>query len=556
MTQTDYDLLIIGGGMVGASLACALAGLDLRIGLVEAAPFAASAHPGYDDRTIALAQGTKRIFQTLGLWETLGPTATPIRQIHISERGGLGFAHLDSREEGVDALGYVAEARAIGAALLAKLPGLSGVELLCPARLERVAIEPEAARADIRSSDGRTVELRARLLVAADGASSPVREQLGVKTLRWEYGQQAVIANVTPTLPHRHVAYERFTEDGPVALLPMSDNRCAVVCTAHDLDAPAVLALGDAGFAALLHRRFGDRLGKGVRTAPRDALIADSIQPGQRGLAFGLHRAGDTAGAVGGLLVALAVVWFTQRDSALLTRPAFQLLVLLSLIPAVLAVLVLAFGARETPLPPERRAAPRFSLKPFDARFRFFLVIVLVFTLGNSSDAFLILRAQAAGLPLVGVLGMMITFNVIYAALAGPAGAFSDRVDRRWLLIGGWLLYGLVYLGFAWVTEGWQAWALMAVYGVYYALTEGVAKAYVADLVPPALRGTAYGVYNGAVGLMAFPASFLAGVLWQGALGWDGFGAAAPFYSGAALALLAAGLLVSMPRAGSVTQGA
>ena len=310
------------------------------------------------------------------------------------------------------------------------------------------------------------------------------------------------------------------------------------------------------GWGWVLGSRFGDRLGKGVRTAPRDALIADSIQPGQRGLAFGLHRAGDTAGAVGGLLVALAVVWFTQRDSALLTRPAFQLLVLLSLIPAVLAVLVLAFGARETPLPPERRAAPRFSLKPFDARFRFFLVIVLVFTLGNSSDAFLILRAQAAGLPLVGVLGMMITFNVIYAALAGPAGAFSDRVDRRWLLIGGWLLYGLVYLGFAWVTEGWQAWALMAVYGVYYALTEGVAKAYVADLVPPALRGTAYGVYNGAVGLMAFPASFLAGVLWQGALGWGGFGAAAPFYSGAALALLAAGLLVSMPRAGSVTQGA
>jgi len=271
MTQTDYDLLIIGGGMVGASLACALAGLDLRIGLVEAAPFAASAHPGYDDRTIALAQGTKRIFQTLGLWETLGPTATPIRQIHISERGGLGFAHLDSREEGVDALGYVAEARAIGAALLAKLPGLSGVELLCPARLERVAIEPEAARADIRSSDGRTVELRARLLVAADGASSPVREQLGVKTLRWEYGQQAVIANVTPTLPHRHVAYERFTEDGPVALLPMSDNRCAVVCTAHDLDAPAVLALGDAGFAALLHRRFGDRLGDFSRIGRRQA---------------------------------------------------------------------------------------------------------------------------------------------------------------------------------------------------------------------------------------------------------------------------------------------
>lgn len=297
----------------------------------------------------------------------------------------------------------------------------------------------------------------------------------------------------------------------------------------------------------VLGSRFGDRLGKGVRTAPRDALLADSIGPEQRGLAFGLHRAGDTAGAVGGLLVALAVVWFTQRDSALLTRPVFQTLVLLSLFPAALAVLVLAFGARETVIPKERRAAPRFALRPFDGRFRFFLVIILVFTLGNSSDAFLVLRAQAAGLPLVGVLGMMITFNVIYAALAGPAGAFSDRVDRRWLLVGGWLLYGAVYLGFAQVTAGWQAWALMAAYGVYYALTEGVAKAYVADLVPAAVRGTAYGVYNAAVGLMAFPASFLAGVLWQGALGWGGLGPAAPFYCGAVLALLASGLLVLMP---------
>ncbi|MCK7574753.1 MAG: FAD-dependent monooxygenase [Chromatiales bacterium] len=216
--------------MVGASLACALAGQDLRIGLVEAAPFAVSAHPSYDDRAIALAQGTKRIFQTLGLWETVGPAATPIRQIHISERGGIGFAHLDSRDEGVDALGYVAEARLIGAALLAKLPSLNGVELLCPARLEKLAIEPEAACATIRFGDERIVELRAGLLVAADGANSPVREQLGIAALRWEYGQQAVIANVTPTLPHNHVAYERFTEDGPVALLPMNDNRCAVVC--------------------------------------------------------------------------------------------------------------------------------------------------------------------------------------------------------------------------------------------------------------------------------------------------------------------------------------
>ncbi|MDS4022489.1 MAG: 2-octaprenyl-6-methoxyphenyl hydroxylase [Candidatus Competibacter sp.] len=271
MTETDYDLLIVGGGMVGASLACALAGLDLRVGLVEAAPPTVSEHPSYDDRTIALAQGTRRIFQTLGLWETLGPGATPIQRIHISERGGTGFAHLDSRDEGVEALGYVVEARMIGAALLAKLPGLNGVELLCPARLEQIAVEPEAACATIRFGGEETVELRARLLVAADGARSPVREQLGIAALRWDYGQQAVIANVTPTLPHDNIAYERFTADGPVAFLPMTDHRCAVVCTVNDPEVPAVMELDDAGFLALLHDRFGDRLGPLRRVGRRQA---------------------------------------------------------------------------------------------------------------------------------------------------------------------------------------------------------------------------------------------------------------------------------------------
>ncbi|MDG4552311.1 MAG: 2-octaprenyl-6-methoxyphenyl hydroxylase [Candidatus Contendobacter sp.] len=271
MTTSDYDLLIIGGGLVGASLACALSGRNLRIGLVEAAPLTVSQHPSYDDRTLALAQGTRRIFQTLGLWDALAATATPICWIHISERGGPGFARLDSGEEGVDALGYVVEARIIGAALLAKLPTLPDVELLCPARLETVTVEPEAALATIRFSDERTVELRARLLVAADGAHSPVREQLGIAALRWDYGQQAVIANVTPTLPHDNVAYERFTTDGPVAFLPMSENRCAVVCTVNEAETPAVMGLDDAGFLALLSERFGDRLGPLLRVGRRQA---------------------------------------------------------------------------------------------------------------------------------------------------------------------------------------------------------------------------------------------------------------------------------------------
>ncbi len=271
MTQADYDLLIVGGGLVGASLACALDGLGLRIGLVEAAPLTVSQHPSYDDRTLALAQGTRRIFQTLGLWDALESTATPIRQIHISERGGLGFAHLDSRDEGVEALGYVAEARLIGAALRAKLSALSGLDLLCPARLETVTVESDAARAIVRCGEDQTVELRARLLVAADGAHSPVREQLGIAALRWDYSQQAVIANVTPALPHENMAYERFTADGPVALLPMSENRCAVVCTVNDAEVAAVMALDDADFLALLGERFGDRLGPFLRVGRRQA---------------------------------------------------------------------------------------------------------------------------------------------------------------------------------------------------------------------------------------------------------------------------------------------
>lgn len=270
--QTDYDLLIIGGGLVGASLACALDGLGVRIGLVEAAPLTVSAQSGYDDRTLALAQGTRRIFQSLGLWSQLAETATPIQCIHISERGQPGIARLDSRDEGVEALGYVAEARQVGAALLAKLPTLRGVDVLCPARLETVTVQPEAAYATLRLGDQQTVQLHTRLLVAADGAQSPVREQLGIAALRWDYGQQAVIANLTPERPHQNVAYERFSDEGPVALLPMSENRCAVVCAVHTADAAAVMALDDTKFIALLQQRFGDRLGRFQRVGRRQAF--------------------------------------------------------------------------------------------------------------------------------------------------------------------------------------------------------------------------------------------------------------------------------------------
>jgi MFS family permease len=300
--------------------------------------------------------------------------------------------------------------------------------------------------------------------------------------------------------------------------------------------------------------RFGDRVGKGIRTAPRDALVADSTAAEVRGLAFGVHRAGDTAGAVVGLVVALAVVWAGQGAAAQLARSTFFTLVLLSVPPAVLAVLGLALAARDVPVhghaSGSEAEASRSGFATLPFRFRAFLGVVILFTLGNSSDAFLVLRAQHAGLPLRGVLGMMISFNLVYALASGPAGALSDRLGRRWLILGGWLIYGAIYLGFTGVTAGWQVWVLMTLYGLYYALTEGVAKAYVADIVPAELRGRAYGLYNAAIGLTALPASLIAGILWQGIGPWHGFGPAAPFLFGAGMALLAAVLGLAVLPAG------
>jgi MFS family permease len=293
--------------------------------------------------------------------------------------------------------------------------------------------------------------------------------------------------------------------------------------------------------------RFADRLGKGVRTAPRDALVADSIDAGRRGLAFGLHRAGDTAGAFVGIAIALWIVLMDKEGSSALTRSTFDQIVLISLIPAALAVLVLAIGAREVHATARQMGEMAAAGgMPLDRRFRVFLVIMVIFTLGNSSDAFLILRAENVGLSTAGILGMMMLFNLIYAGLSSPAGALSDRLGRKRLLLGGWLVYGLVYAGFAGMTRSWQAVGLMAGYGVYYALAEGVGRAFVADLVLPPQRGLAYGAYHAAVGVAALPASLLAGVLWQGVGSWPGFGPQAPFIAGAALALAAGVLLMKL----------
>ncbi|MFP5505456.1 MAG: 2-octaprenyl-6-methoxyphenyl hydroxylase [Gammaproteobacteria bacterium] len=268
--DATYDLLIGGGGLVGASLACALSGRGLRIGLIEAVPYGEPGQPSYDDRAIALAAGTQRIFAGMGLWPALAARVTPIHRIHVSDRGRFGFARLDRAEEGVPALGYVALGRDLGSVLNARLVECDDVELIAPARVTGVEFAADAAQVRV-VTDGGERTLNTRLMVAADGAQSTLRELLEIPTATWEYGQTAVIANLTPQRPHDHVAYERFTDSGPLALLPMSEGRCALVWTLRDDQVDAVMSLDDAAFLARLQARFGRRLGKLLRVGKRTA---------------------------------------------------------------------------------------------------------------------------------------------------------------------------------------------------------------------------------------------------------------------------------------------
>jgi MFS family permease len=284
-----------------------------------------------------------------------------------------------------------------------------------------------------------------------------------------------------------------------------------------------------ASWQAVLAVRWADRVGKGVRTAPRDALVADSIDEAQRGLAFGFHRAADTGGAVLGLLIALGVVWAAQSTTVELGRGTFQTVVLVSLVPAALAVLSLAIGARDV-LVTARRERPAITFRGLGRPFLIFLFIVL--------------RAQERGLSVIGIMAMLVTFNLIYTLVSTPAGSLSDRIGRKKVIVGGWLAYAAIYLGFGLAQTGWHIWVLYALYGVYYGLAYGTAKALVADIVPVALRGTAYGTYNATLAMLDLPASLIAGVLWQGVGAWPGFGPSAPFLFGAVLALAAAVLMV------------
>ena len=222
-------------------------------------------------------------------------------------------------------------------------------------------------------------------------------------------------------------------------------------------------------WGAIAGVRWADRVGKGVRTAPRDALVADSTSEAQRGLAFGFHRAADTAGAMLGLLIAMLVVWLAQKQQVGLSGNTFRTIVLISLVPAALAVLSLIIGAKEVPLSGERDL-PKFAFKALGKNFMIFLVIVGLFDLGNSSDAFLVLRAQERGLSVIGILGMLAAFNLVYTLLSAPAGGLSDRIGRRRVIIGGWIVYGLIYLGFAFVQTAMQVWVL---YTSFMAFTTG-----------------------------------------------------------------------------------
>ena len=327
---------------------------------------------------------------------------------------------------------------------------------------------------------------------------------------------------------------------GSGALSDYLDNRKQLAVIGYGLSALAKPLLYFANsWIWVLGVRFTDRVGKGIRSAPRDALLAASTPEDRRGLAFGLHRAADTAGAFTGLLIAALIVWASQAAASELNRTTFQTITLVSIIPALLGVLVLALGAREITTDKAEKPGRRFTFTGLDRRFWAFLVVVVIFTLGNSADAFIILRAQERGLTVLQVLGMLLTFNAVYTLIASPAGALSDRIGRRAVLITGWIVYGLIYLGFAVANTGAQIWLFYSIYGLYYALTEGASRAFVADLIPQEQRGTAYGFFNAGIGLAALPASLIAGILWQGLGAWGGLGPAAPFYFGAALAVLA-----------------
>jgi 2-octaprenyl-6-methoxyphenol hydroxylase len=263
----NFDVAIVGGGMVGATLAVALAPLKLRVALVEAIPHNAAAQPSFDERTTALSNGSRRILDTIGVWPALNELATPIAKIHVSDQGRFGFARIDARELGLAAMGYVIPNRALGGALWSRLSS-AGIKVFCPGEVSHLSANDKAVNIEIDAA-GAKIAIDAKLIVAADGAHSVVRSAFGIAAEVRDYGQTAVITTILPQRFHDNVAYERFTPEGPLALLPLEGGRCTLVLTLTKDDAQSALAWSDAQFLAEVQRRFGFRLGRFLKVGRR-----------------------------------------------------------------------------------------------------------------------------------------------------------------------------------------------------------------------------------------------------------------------------------------------
>jgi len=284
----------------------------------------------------------------------------------------------------------------------------------------------------------------------------------------------------------------------------------------------------------VLIARFIDRFGKGTRTSARDALIVESSEKSVRGRAFGFHRALDTLGAVVGPMIALLAIHFLDNN--------FRLIFFLAFIPAFIGILLLLFFVKEKKKEANSSSAFRLYWRNLDSSFQIFLLISFVFALGNSSDVFLILRAQNLGLSLTLVVLAYVLFNFTYAIFSIPAGIISDKIGPRKVLLAGFLLFSAVYLFFGLAPSSLFLWLLFPVYGLYMALTEGVGKAYISNLVPQEKTGTAFGVYQTTIGLTTFFASLVAGLL------WTYIGVSAPFIFGSIMAVISAFLFVVLKK--------
>ena len=300
-------------------------------------------------------------------------------------------------------------------------------------------------------------------------------------------------------------------------------------------------AISDPLFAATravwqaLFVRFAERIGKGIRESPRDAMIADATDESIRGKAYGFHRALDTLGAVVGPGLAFVLMWLLRSKG----NAAYRWVFLIAFIPGLIAVILLVFLVREK-AGGEKREFPKLRLSLFPASFKAFIVVIAVFTLGNSSDAFLLLRARNEGISVFYIPLLWMVFNVLYAVVSTPSGALSDRIGRKKILVFGFFLYALVYVGFGFLRGLVWLWVLFAVYGLFYGLTQGVFGAYIADLAPPELKGTAFGIYQATQGIFTFFASLVFGALWQLV------NPSVAFLFGAGMAVIAAILMIAI----------